>query len=215
MCSGEFKNAQGRAAEETTDNTPKDTASFFKLYIDEFFTGEALSTMLTYMCNACTIEVIDPVCSTLHMFLTVPVVFNVTNVGLLPFRNMAMAVYPFSKMSVSQRTTLLAYVRFLKQHSLGTISTQMGGGCVLGLSKAVYETHCLDNMYTLSTFFTMVLENTSYQPQQARVNICNIVLQRLGVSVGISRDTLQQLHQNVLYPFIQSNAGTCTVDVLV
>eukprot|EP00961_Rhodomonas_salina_P241424 3261667-Rhodomonas_salina.1 len=52
-------------------------------------------------------QVTDPVCGTLAMFLSTPVVFCCSNVGLLPFKNASMAVYPYGQMTAEQRALLM------------------------------------------------------------------------------------------------------------
>lgn len=183
-----------------TQPTMPDAADWFERYIQTFFSGEALQRMMTYMCDACTTEISDPVCSTLTMFMSTPVVFCVTGIGLIPFRNTAMAVMPFSQMTPEQREFLLGYIDFTREAGLGVPSTQMGGGCVLSLTKNAISPHHLDHVTVLSMFFRTVLDGCEPRDLETRMGVCNIVLQRLGAAVNISRDNIQRVHALVLRP---------------
>jgi hypothetical protein len=174
--------------------------AWFERYTELFFSEQALAPMLAYMCNACPLEVADPVCDTLTVFLSNTVTFAVTNVGLIPFRNASMSVFPFSHMTEAQRAFLLEYIAFLRRHWLGLTSTQMGGGCVVSLAQRASNTLHLDAVTVLSVMTRSVLESATYGDFDARVSVCNIVLQRLGARVHLSRESMRKLHTTVLKP---------------
>jgi hypothetical protein len=176
--------------------------AWFERYTLLFFSEEALQPMLVYMCNACPLDVADPVCDTLAVFLGNAVTFAVTSVGLIPFRNASMAVFPFSHMSEPQRAFLLEYLAFLRRHWAGLTSTQMGGGCVVSLSRRATATTHLDTVAVLSVLLRSVLASEAYHEFDARVSVCNIVLQRLGARVHLSRESVRTLHNSVLKPAI-------------
>ena len=174
--------------------------SWFERYLETFFSGDALQAIVCYMCNSCTMEIVDPVCSTLAMFVSTPVIFCLSNAGLMPFKNMSMAVFPYANMTNEQRVFLLEYIAFIREQEMGVASTQMGGGCVLSVSKKYGQTHSLDHVVVLGAFLSAVLAHEGYKTLDARLSICNIVLQRLGATVALSRESVLRLHQNVLKP---------------
>lgn len=169
----------------------------FAVYVKSFFTGEALQRILFYMCNKCTIEVVDPVTSTLQMFITTPVVFAVTQLGLMPFRNCPMAILPFTHMNVTQKRVILDLLQCIQDNDAGRVSTQLGGGCRVTLLRRFTHSHNLVAVDVLTAFCDAVLLNTSYPRMSSRVSVCNIVLQRLGVNVGLSRSTIQDVHSRI------------------
>lgn len=174
--------------------------AWFERYTALFFSEDALQPMLTYMCNACPVEVADPVCDTLAVFLGNAVTFAVTSVGLIPFRNASMAVFPFAHMSEPQRAFLLEYLAFLRRNWAGLASKQMGGGCVVSLSRRATASVHLDAVAVLSVLLRCVLASEAYREFDARVSVCNIVLQRLGARVHLSRESVRTLHNSVLKP---------------
>lgn len=177
---------------------PEDpVARAFAAYVQTFFTGDALRHVLFYMCNKCTIEVIDPVTSTLQMFITTPVMFAVTQLGLMPFRGCPMAILPFTHMSVKQKQAILDLLQCMQDNDAGRVSTQLGGGCRVTLVRRFTHTHSLDAVDVLAAFCDAVLSDTGYAHMGARVSVCNIVLQRLGVNVGLSRSTIQDVHARI------------------
>ena len=152
----------------------------------------------------------DPVCGTLAMFLSTPVVFCCSNVGLLPFKNASMAVYPYGQMTAEQRALLMEYVAFAREAGVGVASTQMGGGCVLALRRAGAGPRQLGVVEVLSVFLRAVLASEAYANAEARLSICNIVLQRLGALVTISREHLRCVYEDVLAP-ARAEAGSSPV----
>lgn len=171
---------------------------WFERYIETFFSGDALLAVLVYMCNSCTMEISDPVCNTLLMFIRNPVSFTVTDVGLLPFRNSSMAIFPFAAMSTEQKQFLIEYIAFIRGGPFGDAQVQMGGGSVLSLQRGVAKIYHIDVVEVLSRFFGAILGTDSYAPLATRRSICNIILQRLGAAVHLSRDNIARVHKAVL-----------------
>lgn len=170
----------------------------FDEYLQIFFNPESMQNMLLYMCNKCTAEVIDPIGSTLKLFISTPVVFAVTQLGLTPFKNCPMAIYPYTYMTKTQKQFILDYLREIQTVFAGRISTQLGGGCRIALSRKYNKLHHLTASEVLTQFCKAVFNNHNYKGKQTKLNICNIVLQRLGVSTGLSKETIQTVHVNVL-----------------
>lgn len=169
----------------------------FERYTRLFFEGENLQKMLTYMCNACTMEITDPIPTTLTMFLTSNITLALTKVGLMPFKDMPMAIYPYARMTNEQKQLLLEYTDAIEREQAGSISTQMGGGCVLALTKKACPVHYLNDADVLSVFCQTVMTHESHTCEKTRLAICNIVLQRLSVNVGIARETMQKIYASL------------------
>ena len=170
---------------------------FFDEYIDVFFKGEALRNMLLYMCNRCTIEVTDPVCTTLSMFVTSPVIFAVTRLGLMPFKDCPMAIFPYTYMTRTQKMFILRFLSVLQPKAAGHVSTQLGGGFLVCLGRKYTKTFYVTATDVLVCFCKAVMSDTVYSCKETRLNICNVVLQRLGVTIGISRGVMQAIRTEI------------------
>jgi hypothetical protein len=177
---------------------PATLEEWFAAYVACFFEGEALARTLAYLINHCSYDVTDPVCSTLGLFLTSPVTFAVTTVGLLPFRGVSTAVLAYTGMSAAQHAFLGRFVAFLRRERLGAVSSQMGGSPVVSLGRA--HARSLEHVDVLGVFLRGVLASEAYPAATTRLAICDIVLQRLGATAGVSRDSLCRLHATVLKP---------------
>ena len=184
---------------------PETLDGWFSAYVSCFFEGEALKRILAYMMNHCSYDVTDPVCSTLGLFLTSPVTFAVTTVGLIPFRGVSTAVFSYSGMSAEQHLFLQQFVAFLRENGLGAASSQMGGSPVLSLGKTCSRS--LEHVEVIGTFLRSVLANEAYPSSSTRLGVCNIVLQRLGTTSGVSRDSMCRLNETVLKPFTARRAA--------
>jgi hypothetical protein len=181
---------------EPTTSEPATLDEWFAAYVACFFEGEALARTLAYLMNHCSFDVTDPVCSTLGLFLTSPVTFAVTTVGLLPFRGVSTAVLAYTGMSAAQHAFLRRLVAFLQRERLGAVSSQMGGSPVLSLGRA--HARSLEHVDVLGVFLRGVLANEAYPAAATRRAICDIVLQRLAATAGVSRESMCRLHATVL-----------------
>jgi hypothetical protein len=171
--------------------------SLFDIYIELFFTGAALQDMISFMCDSCTIEVCDPIPTTLTMFLTSAVTMTVTLVGLMPFRNMPMVIYPYTQMSKAQKQFMIQYIDIIRSCKAANVSTQMGGGYVLSLNKKSSRIFYVPHTSVLCSFCTKVMMNEAHSNLQTRYSICNIILQNIGTSIGISRETMCAIYKTL------------------
>lgn len=177
-----------------TDEIDQVLLRYFSEYINVFFTGTALQDMICYMCNMCSIEISDPIPATLNMFLTSNVSMTVTGTGLVPFRDVPMAIYPYQQMTEEQGNFLDEYIFAIERLRAGTVSTQMGGGMVVSLSKRAGTIHYISPTDVLGLFCEKVINTESHTSPCTRYAMCDIVLQIIGSSVGISRSTLSSIY---------------------
>jgi hypothetical protein len=185
------------AAKKITEESNEVLLSYFDEYLRVFFSGTALQDMVCYMCNMCSIEITDPIPSTLNMFMSLNVTFTVTKTGLLPFREMSMAIYPYTQMSEEQGNFLDEYVCAIERLRAGTVSTQMGGGMVVSLNKRASRIHYIPPSDVLTVFCEKVINTENHSSPSTRYAMCDIVLQTLGTTVGISRATLAEIYNNL------------------
>lgn len=198
-------------ATHDTEQSHNSLGSAFDEFMKAFFTGNALQNILFYMCNKCTIEVVDPICTTLKMFITTPVIFAVTQIGLIPFRNCPMAIFPYTHMSAQQKNTILTLLSLVQEQDSGRVSTQLGGGCRVTLARRFAHSTHLPVADVLATFCDAVLSSPYYTSKQVRVSVCNIVLQRLGVTVGLSRSIIRDVHARIMHTAKRDNDADRTV----
>jgi hypothetical protein len=182
--------------------------AWFREYIKLFLQGKALRNLLLYACNNCTIEVLDPICTTVAVFLTVPVAFCLTSIGLMPFKGHSAIIFPLTLMSAHQQIFLMHYIQFLQVNQIGSTATQMGGAAVLRLNKQLQSSVTLEHYDVLACLLRSILASTAYSNANTKIFICNVILQRIGVSVGLSRENIKKLHINVMAPYIRHENDT-------
>jgi hypothetical protein len=175
----------------------KQNNNMFSKYIELFFTGNNLKNIIIYMCNSCTMEISDPIIHTMLMFLNTPVVFSLSEIGLIPFKNMYTVVYPYNKMTLEQRQFLADYIGFMRLNLLANGCTQMGGGVLITLHHIAQPHYCLDHTTVLSQFCKSVIDNKSYNNIEYRYTVCNIVLQQIAANTNITKDTMYNICKNV------------------
>jgi hypothetical protein len=166
-------------------------------YIQLFLTDDGLKHMLVYMCNACTMEISDPVTYTILMFINTPVSFSVTQIGLMPFKDIGTAIFPYNKMTNEQKLFIIEYLDYLEQNAMGNVSTQMGGGCIVSMNSSKYPCTYLEQTDVIVCFCKTVMEHPNYSSEQSKLNICNIVIQQVGVRVALSKNVLQRVNERV------------------
>ena len=69
----------------------------------EFFAGDSLKRVLTYLCNARAPGAWDPITATVVDLLTGRLQLTLTPAGLLPFKGKTALVYPYHMMSPAQK----------------------------------------------------------------------------------------------------------------
>lgn len=200
---GSAADKRKKADHDSTDRfkhlqTPDD---WFQEYIKLFLHGKALRNLLLYACNNCTIEVLDPICATVAIFLTMPVAFCLTSIGLMPFKGHSSIIFPLTLMSARQQIFLMYYMHFLQVNQIGSTAKQMGGTVVLRLNKQLQASVTLEHYNVLACLLQAILDSTAYSNAHTKIFICNVILQRIGVTVGLSRENIKKLHVNVMAPY--------------
>lgn len=178
----------------SVDNT---TAELCKQYQLLFFSDTAFPRILTYLTNACTTDVSDPVIYTLVQALNNPLSITLTDIGLAVFRDAPTLIYPYQYMNLEQRTFLVKMVNHMQENDLAVLVKQMGGGFSITLHNQKRFLPALEHSFVLTTFCRLVLQSGVYQSLNTREAICNIVLQQIGACVGITRETMHVIYNNV------------------
>lgn len=165
-------------------------------FVEAFLQGDALKSMILYMCNACTVEINDPITHTLVTFLTTPVSLCITKTGLAPLKDCNMAILPFGCMTPDQKALLIDVIQQMQESNLATLSTQMGGG---GLAQLNYHgpKRYLPAVDILTQFCRAVQESGSHLRPDIKDNVCNIVIQRVCSMVHVPRSSLAAVSRAV------------------
>lgn len=179
--------------EVTLESTPSEMLSIMK---QTFFTGEALSRVLVYMSNECAVDVHDPITRILAMFINVPLNLCLTKVGLVPFRDEKMAVFPYTEMTSKEKKILSKICAVMEEKDFGFVSTQMGGGAAITLTSNNLPRIYADTVEVVSSFCQCILSDSSNMQIDHRIGLCNVTLQRLHTVVNICRDDMTKININ-------------------
>lgn len=181
---------------ETSSGEPEknntENQKIFNRYFELFFRGIRLKRMIIYICNSCTADIRDPITHTICLFLTSPVVLNITKTGLAPFRGSNTSVYPYNCMDAEQKEFLLECLDSMQERDLGVLSTQMGGG---GMATLITneEKHYISQVDILTQFCIAVKENNVLRKNIMKENLCNMVIQKVCSVVHVPRSTLSEV----------------------
>lgn len=177
------------------------SATVFENYISLFFEGENLDRTLIRLCNL-RISVPDSVCYVLLCMIKSPVLLTLTHLGLVPFKDRYMLVVAYKYMTPTQRQFLKDVTGQLQQDGVGLLSTQMGGGAVI---EYIHNSNFfIDPVNILSSFCRIVMQNSGKYSVHERRVICDIIVQRIGSTVGLCRRDLQRIHSTM--------QETCSLD---
>jgi hypothetical protein len=75
-------------------------------FIQMFFKGMALQRVMAHLSNICPAAYVDPVTTTVTIFLKNPIQFGLNEQGICPFKAYPTLTYPFSLMDASQHRFL-------------------------------------------------------------------------------------------------------------
>ena len=176
----------------SSEGEEAENAALFSRFIELFFKGVRLKRMIIYICNSCTADIRDPITHTICLFLTSPVVLNITKTGLAPFRGSNTSVYPYNCMDKEQKEFLLECLDTMQKRDMGVLSTQMGGG---GMATLITdeEKRYISQVEILTQFCVAVKENNVLKKDIMKDNLCNMVIQKVCSVVHIPRSTLSEV----------------------
>ena len=152
----------------------------------EFFAGDSLKRVLTYLCNARAPGAWDPITATVVDLLTGRLQLTLTPAGLLPFKGKTALVYPYHMMSPAQ-----------KELPRGLLEDR--SSFVVCSDSVVFhwregDPERLDPVPVLLAMCQGVLATLIHEDHKVSVGICNILLQRVQSAVPISRGAQQELN---------------------
>lgn len=152
---------------------------------ETFLSEESLLRIMTYMCRSGA----DPIVSTLHTMLTSDIQFAMGKYGLVLFKG---HVFPYTYMTVEQRHCLylLALHAHDGQHSAYAVLenplkfTAENGYIIF---KPVHRIP----MQRVFDVLILALQRS----KRSSPTLCNILLQKLGAKIVLSREMLQYIYE--------------------
>ena len=165
------------------------TDPLFERYMELFFSGKGLQTLITHLCNLNTC-ITDPITTVLLSVIKNPITLTVTHIGLVPIKDKYTLTLPFRYMTDEQRTFIRDALNEMKEANRGVVSTQMGGGCVISYICSQPQTF-LNAVDVLSCFCRVVSRGSGSHSSQERKLICDIIVQRVSSGVGLCRRDIQ------------------------
>jgi hypothetical protein len=158
-----------------------------------FFADSCMGKIISHFCKVSVGHCRDPIAETVCVMLSSPVQMSITQIGVVPFKNHPIYIFPFRFLTPEQLEFFKGFVVFTKDDCVhSTASTQIGGGCML-CRCSESKPHYLDAFRVLSSMCDGIMGCTAYPSVQHRVSICNIMIQRIGTIMSLHRALLNKL----------------------
>ena len=169
-------------------------------FIEVFFKGGSLLEIMTHFSNSSSVQCVDPITTTVVMMLKNPIQCAVNEQGISPFKAHPVMTFPFSRMSTEQRN-FVSRLQLVAEHSLVSVHSLMGGGR-MHLFYEQEPAYYIPHTEALIEICKGCLSHPSYAAME-RLQVCNIILQRVSALVNISNSTLKTVNE-ILRPVILS-----------
>jgi hypothetical protein len=163
-------------------------------FIDIFFRGHALQRAMVHFSNTCSAQYVDPVTTIVTIMLKHPVQCAINEQGICPFKSHPTMTFPFSLMNAEQHH-FLTTIQLAENRAAVSIHALMGGGRMLMFYEQA-PIYYIPHSDALIEICKATLANNTYAAEQ-RLQVCNIVLQRVAAIVNISNSTLKQVNQSL------------------
>jgi hypothetical protein len=176
------------AEQQSTQDTLRDK------FISMFFKGISLQRVMAHLSNTCPAAYVDPVTTTVTMILKNPVQCAINEQGICPFKSHPTMTFPFSLMSAAQHR-FINRIQLAENRTVVSIHSLMGGGRLLLFYESATP-YYIPHSEALIEICKVTLEHPTYAVTQ-RLQVCNIVLQRVAALVNISNSTLKQVNDSL------------------
>jgi hypothetical protein len=167
-------------------------------FLELFFKGEALQRVMAHFSNTCSVQCVDPITTTVVMMLKNPIQCAINEQGICPFKAHPIMTFPFSRMNAEQQT-YIRKIQLAEGHSLVSVHSLMGGGR-MHLFYEQEQAYYIPHTEALVEICKATLSHPTYASEE-RLQVCNIVLQRVSALVNISNSTLKNVNE-ILRPII-------------
>jgi len=164
------------------------------MFMQMFFKGNSLQRILAHFSNTCSSAYVDPVTTTVTMILKNPVQCAINEQGICPFKAYPTMTFPFSLMDPKQQRFLNDMQR-AENRNVVSIHSLMGGGRMLLFYESC-SPYYIQHTDALVEICNATLSHPTYAVEQ-RLQVCNIVMQRVAALVNISNSTLKQVNASL------------------
>jgi hypothetical protein len=184
----------GEAVVHEMENAKKcsNDVSVREQFINLFFRGDALQRVMSYFCNTCAVQYVDPITTIVVLMLQNPIQCAINEQGICPFKSHPIMTFPFSRMNPEQQS-FIRNIQLIDSHTLVSIHSLMGGGRMF-LFYEHEPPHYVSHTDALVGICNAALSHPNYASEQ-RLQVCNIVLQRVTALVNISNSTLKAVNE--------------------
>jgi hypothetical protein len=164
------------------------------MFMQMFFKGRSLQRIMAHFSNTCSAVYVDPVTTTVTMILKNPVQCAINEQGICPFKAYPTMTFPFSLMDPEQQRFLNDMQR-AKNRNVVSIHSLMGGGRMLLFFESC-PPYYIQHTDALVEICNATLSHPTDAVEQ-RLQVCNIVMQRVAALVNISNSTLKQVNASL------------------
>ncbi|KAJ1465935.1 hypothetical protein T484DRAFT_1757059 [Baffinella frigidus] len=149
---------------------------------------------MAYFSNACAVQYVDPITTTVVMMLKNPIQCAINEQGICPIKSHPIMTFLFSRMNPQQQS-FISNIQLIENHKLVSVHSLMGGGRML-LFYEHEQPHYVSHTDALVEICKATLSHPNYAAEQ-RLQVCNIVLQRVTALVNISNSTLRKINTSL------------------
>jgi hypothetical protein len=167
-------------------------------FMNLFFKGDSLQRIMAHFSNTSSVQCVDPITTTVVTTLKNPIQCAINEQGICPFKAHPTMTFPFSRMSAEQQA-FISKIQLVEEHPLVSVHSLMGGGR-MHLFYEQEKPYYIPHTEALVEICKATLSHPNYAPEQ-RLQVCNIVLQRVSALVNISNSTLKNVNE-ILRPLI-------------
>jgi hypothetical protein len=159
---------------------------------------QRMQTTLSVLCEGQNAQHADPVTHTVLAMITAPVHVQLTAVGWQPFKGKELT-YPYQMMSLEQKQVLKDLLTGEQNQQHWNVYEH-----AIAYRQRAPLTH-LKPANVLEAMCTTILKSVAYADRRVRVAVCNILLQRVQVSIKVDKIALRTLNAR-LFPPPESHA---------
>ena len=164
---------------------------FIRIFLQE--TG--LQRVLAHLCNTCGPHFTDPITHVLYTFMTDPVAFTISEQGWCPFIQQPTMIYPF-KVMTKRQYDFLKEMQLPQNRNKASTQLLMGGARVFSYFEKTSK-YYVPHTEALNAFCVLTLTQPDHEKKQ-KMQVCNIVVQRVASMVNITNATLQSVNQYLI-----------------
>jgi hypothetical protein len=179
-------------------------------YISLFFKGETLQRVLSHISNTTNIRHIDPITHTCILSIQQPIQFAINEQGVCPFKKHPTMIYPFALMNAEQ-LAFLTEIQLEENRTSVTVHNLMGGGRMLLFCEHL-SPYNIPHSDVLIAICRSILGHSHYHCEQ-RLQISNIVLQRVCASINLSNSTLKKVNDGLREQIIEIQRPIPAVEI--